>query len=196
VRVFVLTRHAESLLNHERRVNGDPTVMVGLTELGSKQAAALGAQLAHFPFDVCVHTRFPRTRITAELALTGRDVPLAEERLLDDIDIGDLEGATIEEYRAWRREHDRDTPFPGGESPNDAARRYAEAYRRILESPHGRVLVVMHEIPLRYALNAASGSRELDGPTRNIENTVPFVLGEAAFTRAAAGIDRLAGETI
>ena len=192
MRVFVLTRHAESLLNHERRVNGDPTMMVGLTELGHEQASALGAQLVHFPFDVCVHTRFPRTRLTAELALTGRDVPLLEEPLLDDIDIGDLEGAPIEDYRAWRRAHDRDTPFPGGESPNDAARRYADAYRRILESSYRRVLIVMHEIPLRYALNAASGSHELDGPTRNIENTVPFVLGEAALARAATGIDRLA----
>ena len=55
-------------------------------------------------------------------------------------------------------------PFPGGESLDDAARRYARADRGLLERPEQAVLVVCHEIPIRYALNAAAGSDDLDGP--------------------------------
>ena len=53
--------------------------------------------MANIPLDACVHTRFPRTRETAEIALGERvDVPLVVEPLLDDIDIGDLEGEPLE----------------------------------------------------------------------------------------------------
>ena len=65
-----LARHAESTLNLERRVNGDPTVAAPLTDKGQEEARLLGAQLANVELDLCVHTRFPRTKETAELAVT------------------------------------------------------------------------------------------------------------------------------
>ena len=116
-------------------MNGDPTREVPLTDRGQEEARRLGEQVANLPLDSCVHTRFPRTRETAEIALGERvDVPLVVEPLLDDIDIGDLEGETIEDYRAWKHGHTRNVPFPGGESLDDAARRYAAAFRSLLES--------------------------------------------------------------
>ena len=128
MRLFVFSRHAETTLNHEHRINGDPSVQVGLTDSGERQARLLGFEVAGLPLEVAVHTRFGRTMMTAELALAARPVPLVEEPLLDDIDVGDLEGRSIDEYRAWKREHTRHDPFPGGESLDDAARRYARAF--------------------------------------------------------------------
>ena len=81
--------------------------------------------------------------------------------------------------------------FPGGESLDDAARRYAKAYRKLLERPEQAILVVTHEIPLRYAINAADGSDELDGPAHQLANATPYMFDEAALTRAVEGIDRL-----
>ena len=193
MRLFVLSRHGESELNVTRCVNGDPSVPVGLTERGREQARALGEQTAGFGWDACVVTRFGRTRETAEVALEGRDVPLLEEPLLDDIDVGALEGRTIDDYRAWKREHERSDAFPDGESLDDAARRSARAFRRLLKLPHRRVLVVCHEIPVRYAVNAAAGSDELDAPVHDIVNAVPYLFDEAGLERAAAGIERLVG---
>ena len=115
-----------------------------------------------------------------------------EEPLLDDIDVGELEGMPIEDYRAWKRAHTRDDPFPGGESMNDAARRYAEGFARVLAAPHEHVLIVCHEIPLRYALNGAAWSDQLDGPVRNLENARPFLFAEEALARAAKRIAELA----
>ena len=56
-------------------------------------------QLAQIPIELCVHTRFGRTQETADEVLRGRSVPRLEEPLLDDIDVGDLEGVTLDEYR-------------------------------------------------------------------------------------------------
>jgi broad specificity phosphatase PhoE len=192
-RLFVVARHAQSTLNLERRVNGDPAVVVELTDLGRHEARRLGLQVANVAFDVCLHTRFARTELTARIALEGRDVPFEAEPLLDDIDVGDLEGESIERYREWKHAHVRSDPFPGGESLDDAARRYARAFRRLLESGHERALVVCHEIPLRYALNGALGSDSLDGPVHELENAQPYLFDEERLERALAGIEALVG---
>jgi len=191
VRLFVFARHGESVLNIERRINGDPSVDVPLSEQGELQAHKLGVEIANIGFDLCVHTRFERTRQTAEIALAGRDVPLTDEPLLDDIDVGDFEGEKLETYRAWKHSHAREVPFPGGESLDDAALRYARAFRKLLALPHDTVLVVTHEIPIRYALNGASGSDSLDGPAHEVENAVAYLFDDEALARAADGIETI-----
>ncbi|HYY03789.1 MAG TPA: histidine phosphatase family protein [Gaiellaceae bacterium] len=191
MRLFVIARHGESTLNYENRVNGDPNVPVALTENGRDEARLLGKQLAHVPLDVCLHSRFERTLETARIALGDRQVPFVTEPLLDDIDIGELEGQTLDDYRAWKRTHLRSDRFPGGESLDDAARRYARAFRAVVARPEQTVLLVTHEIPLRYAINAADGSDDLDGPTHQLANATPYLFAEAALERAAAQIERL-----
>ncbi len=193
MRLFVLVRHAQSELNVTERVNGDPGVAVALTEQGRAESRALGVQVQELALDLCVHTRFGRTRETAEIALEGRGVTLEAEPLLDDIDVGELEGRPITAYRVWKADHHRSDPFPGGESLDDAARRYAHAFRRLLLRAERRVLVVCHEIPVRYALNAAAGSDDLDGPAHQLSNAVLHLFDEAGLRRAADGIARLAG---
>jgi len=194
LRLFVLTRHAQSTLNVEGRTNGDPSVPVPLTADGRAAAARLGHQVAQLPLELCVHTRFGRTQETAAAILAGRDVPHLEEPLLDDVDVGDLEGATLDAYRDWKSTHRRDEPFPGGESLDDAARRYAIAFRRLVDRPERTILVVCHEIPVRYALNAAAGSDDVDAPEHAIPNATPYLFDEAALARAAARIAALAGD--
>jgi broad specificity phosphatase PhoE len=185
VRLFAFARHAQSTLNKENRINGDPAVPAPLTELGREQARVLGLQLRSLPLDVCVHTRFGRTLETAQLATDGRELPLLEMPELDDIRIGELEGSAIDDYRAWKRQHTRADAFPGGESLDEAALRYVDAYRRLLELPYDCLLVVCHEIPIRYALNAVGGSTDLDHPVHAIPNATPFLFDAAALARAA-----------
>ena len=194
MRVFVISRHGESTLNLEKRVNGDPAIPVVLTERGRDEATLLGQQIAHIPIDLCVHSRFSRTRETAAIALQGREVPFVEEPLLDDIYVGELEGRTLDDYREWKDAHTRADRFPGGESLDEAARRYARAYRNLLDRPEERLLVLTHEIPLRYAINAADGSDDLDGPTHGLANATPYLFDEATLGRAVEQIERLAPE--
>jgi broad specificity phosphatase PhoE len=193
MRLFLLARHGESTLNVERRVNGDPSVPVPLTERGLEEGRELGRQVANIPIDLCLVTRFARTRETADAALEGRDVPIEVEPLLDDVDIGDLEGKTIDEYHAWKAEHTRADAFPGGESLDDTARRYAEGFRKLVTTDGQIVLVVCHEIPVRYALNATCGSDSLDGPVHSVRNAAPYLFDQEALLLAADRIEELAG---
>ena len=165
---------------------------VPLTAAGEEAARRLGQQLAGASFDVCVHTRFERTRRTAELALEGRDVPFLEEPGLDDVKIGELEGRTVEDYRRWKASHGRRVRFPGGESLDETARRYADALRRVLALPAESVLVVCHELPIRYALNAVAGSDDLDHPFHEIPNATPYLFDGPVLAAAADRIELLA----
>jgi probable phosphoglycerate mutase len=191
--IVFLARHAESVLNLEGRVNGDPSVPVPLTEHGRDEAALLGAQLAHVALDLCVCSRFPRAQETAGLALGARRVPVEVDPGLDDIRVGELDGLPLARYREAKRELGRKRPFPGGESLDDAARRYAQAFARIGGRGAERVLVVCHEIPIRYALNAAVRADDLDGPPfHDVPNAVPFAFDGPSLTQAAARIQELA----
>jgi 2,3-bisphosphoglycerate-dependent phosphoglycerate mutase len=164
---------------------------VPLTETGRDEARRLGMQIANLPLDLVVHTRFGRTRETAEIALAGRHVAFHEEPLLDDVGVGDLEGLPIDDYRAWKRAHTRADPFPGGESLDDAALRYVRAFRALAGRSEQAVLVVCHEIPVRYALNGACGSAGLDRPVHDVPNATPYLFDAPALERAAGRIEEL-----
>jgi broad specificity phosphatase PhoE len=78
--------------------------------------------------------------------------------------------------------------MPAGESLNDAARRYASAFERLLDRPEEAILCVCHEIPVRYLVNSAGGSDQLDGPLHDVANATPYVFDPAGLRR---GVDRL-----
>ena len=191
MRIFLLARHGQSLFNRAGVVNGDPLRDPGLSEQGVAESERLRGQIGPIGLDVLIVSPFPRAVQTAEIALGGRQIPHEVDEDLGDVRLGDLEGWTLARYRAHKRQGDRDTPFPNGESLNDAARRYARAFERLLERDERVTLVVCHEIPVRYAINAANGSAELDGPLRDIANAAPYVFDDAALRRAVDGIREL-----
>jgi broad specificity phosphatase PhoE len=190
VRLLLLARHGQSLLNVDGVVNGDPTRDRGLAPLGVEQAGQFAAQIAAIAIDVCVVSTFPRAQETARLVLAARAelVPMTVDPDLDDIRVGELEGCTLDDYRIWKRERSRDEPFPAGETLNQAARRYADAYERLLARAEDTVLCICHEVPVRYAVNAADGSHELDGPLRRVANATPYLFDPDGLRRA---IDRI-----
>jgi ribonuclease H / adenosylcobalamin/alpha-ribazole phosphatase len=191
MRLFILARHGESHLNVAGLVNGDPARDPGLTESGESQARALGRQISALAVDLAVTSRFPRAQATARLALAGRDVPHLVVSDLDDVRVGELEGCTIAEYRAWKSANVRGEAFPGGESLAAAAARFAAGFNSLLRRSEEVVLVVCHEIPVRYAINAAAGSSTLDSPVHDIAHAQPYVFDEHGLAAAVMGIERL-----
>jgi broad specificity phosphatase PhoE len=192
VRTFLLVRHGQSLLNVEGVVNGDPERDRGLSSHGIEEGRRLAGQIEHLPIDLAVVSNFPRARQTAELALAGRDVPQEVDPELGDVRIGELEGGTLADYRASAPHADRSLRFPGGESLNEAARRYAGAFARLCDRVERTTLVVCHEIPVRYAVNAAAGSDRFDRPLHDVANATPYLFDEPALRRASARMRELA----
>jgi broad specificity phosphatase PhoE len=193
VRIFLLARHGQSLFNVDRVVNGDPLLDRGLSERGIEEAERLGRQIGPIGIDLAVVSPFPRAVQTANLALGTREVPHEPDDDLGDVRIGHLEGRTLDDYRAQPAHRDRTQRFPGGESLDEAALRYASAFERLLLREERVTLVVCHEIPVRYAVNAAAGSGHLDAPLHDVANAAPYVFDEEALRRAAARIRELAG---
>ncbi len=191
----ILVRHGESLYNGEKRINGDPAIPVPLSDHGREEAAHLALHIAHVRIEVCVHTRFVRTIETARLALGQRvnSVPFVCEPLLDDIDAGDLEGQPMNEFAAWTDAHGPDDPFPGGESLHDAATRFAQGFRGLAARSENVMLAVCHELPIRFAINAASGSTDLERPVHQIANATPYLFERSILKSAAVGIERCVG---
>jgi probable phosphoglycerate mutase len=186
MRLLLLARHGQSLFNVDRVVNGDPQLDRGLSPLGIDEARKLHAQIAGISIDLCVVSEFPRAEQTARLSLEGRDgIPFEVDPDLNDIRIGELEGRTLDEYRNWKQARGHGVPFPGGESLEDAAHRYGAAYERLLQRGEGTILCICHEIPVRYAINAAGGAADLDWPIHAVANATPYLFDAAGLERAA-----------
>ncbi|HEY5872875.1 MAG TPA: histidine phosphatase family protein [Gaiellaceae bacterium] len=131
---------------------------LGLTPEGVEQARALARELEPEEIAVAITSRFARTQETLSLALGGRAVPTVVHQELDEIHFGSFDGGLLETYRAWAFASPPDEMPPGGgESRAQAAARFAQGMRLVLERPEGRMLVVGHALAIRYWLDAATG---------------------------------------
>lgn len=193
MRVFLVARHGQSLFNVDQVVNGDPELDRGLSEQGIEEAERLAGQLAALPLDLVAVSPFPRALQTANIALAGREVPHLVDEELGDVRIGELEGKSLDAYRDTPAHSNRKERFPGGESLDEAAVRYASAFGRLLTRDEPATLVVCHEIPVRYLANAAGGSDELNGPIKLVANATPYLFDETSLSRAVNRIRQLAG---
>jgi 2,3-bisphosphoglycerate-dependent phosphoglycerate mutase len=193
MRLFLAVRHGQSLFNVDKVVNGDPALDRGLSEQGIEEAQLLAGELAALPLDLVAVSPYPRAIQTANIALEGREVPHLVDDDLGDVRIGGLEGESLDVYRAAPAHSDRKERFPGGESLDEAALRYAGAFERLLARDEAATLVVCHEIPVRYLVNAAAGSDELNGPHRYVANATPYLFDEGSVRRAVTRIRELAG---
>jgi 2,3-bisphosphoglycerate-dependent phosphoglycerate mutase len=193
MRLFLLARHGQSLFNVDKVVNGDPTLDRGLSEQGIEEAERLAGQIGALPLELVAVSPFPRALQTANIALARREVPHLVDEDLGDVRIGELEGASLDAYREAPAHSNRKERFPGGESLDEAALRYAAAFDRLLARDEAATLVLCHEIPVRYLVNAASGSDSLDGPLHYVGNAAPYLFDETSLRRAVERIRELAG---
>jgi broad specificity phosphatase PhoE len=191
-RRFTFVRHASTVYNDFHLLNGDPRVPVPLDVEGRVAAAALAPLVARWPLDLALHTRFARTSETLMLMLgRRRDVRVAVEPAFDDIDVGVFEGRDVRAYRAWRAEHGQVEAVPGGESRLDALARYADGCARLLARRDARcVLLVVHDVPIRFLRNALLAADPLDGPVRTVANLERVSVGESQLAAGLAVMRR------
>jgi broad specificity phosphatase PhoE len=182
---FVLLRHGETTYNVERRVNGDPSVPVGLTARGREEAMALAPAIGAVSWGSAWHTRFPRTAETLALVLPGGDPAPRVIPELDDIDVGELEGHTIDEWRAWRRGRSIEETPPGGESRVEVLERYARGFALLVAEAVLPAIVVCHDQAIRYLENVLIDEDPLFGSVQAIPNATPYAYRRADLALAA-----------
>ena len=148
---LLLARHGQSVSNAVRRFQGAQDV--ALSELGARQAEALGQAIRRLPIAAVYTSPLERARRTAEIAAAGLGVPLTPVDDLRELSLGDWEGRTVEEIRAlpgdpyeqWVRDPVACLP-PGGEPLPEVQARVVSAMADIAAAhPNGQqVLVVCH----------------------------------------------------
>lgn len=175
-----LVRHAQTLGNAERRIQGQRDTP--LSARGLEQAACLARRLASVPFDRVYTSDSERARQTAALALPG--YALETDAWLRELSYGTLEGKTRAELVGAERRaftaywHDPyRVPLPGSETWGQLDARVAAW---LAELPReGRVAAFSHGGTLRSALFAITGA------PRKREWNVLF--GNASVTRLRLG---------
>lgn len=178
---LLVVRHGESAGNVARveaeaaqleRIALDTRdVDVPLSDLGKRQAEALGACLAEDPPTVVWVSPYLRAQQTAELALSaaGLSLPVVVDERLREREFGVLDGLTRKGIEAqWPQESARRAAIgkfyhrpPGGESWTDALLRVRSALGDMRHDCAGeRVLLVAHQVVVLLTRYVVEGMTE------------------------------------
>ena len=98
-----LVRHGETDWNKEFKIQGSSDIE--LNEYGRELAFITREGLRHIPFDIAYTSPLKRAKETAEIILGGRNIPLYEDKRVQEACFGSFEGATLKELR------ERQDPF-------------------------------------------------------------------------------------
>ena len=148
MRTILLFRHAP--VDH---FSGASCCLGSRTDVpASPEALAAAAKLAPLLREAGVasvwHSPMLRCRQTAEAMAGG--LPVGSVPGLEELDCGQWDGLSFDEIRARfpeeyaRRGADGALPPPGGEAPEEAARRGLAALRALVERTEGSIAVVAH----------------------------------------------------
>ena len=159
---ILLARHGETPWNAEGRYQGQEDI--ALSDVGIRQATALGERLRELPIHRAIASPLSRARRTAELALgLDRAARLMFDEGLREIAHGTWEGLLASEIgardperlRAWREAPDTvQMPGAGGESLQQVLDRAWPAFARACAGlgEHDTLLVVAHDAVNRVLL--------------------------------------------
>ncbi len=177
------------MFNTHSILNGDPSISNPLSAHGREQCASLASVVGSMQWNSAWTTRFPRTKESLSLIAPAWSGPAQEIELLDDLKVGAFEGKHIEEFRSWRRANGPGVAPPDGESLVQAVERYAHGLKFLLEHAPRPALVVLHDQPIRYVMNAQAGDDPFTGALRKVPNAIPYPFSEAALALAAERLD-------
>jgi alpha-ribazole phosphatase len=155
---LLLVRHGLTEWNSQGRIQGHTETQ--LSEVGLRQAEALGRRLASQRIDAIYASHLKRAVATAEAIAQHHDLPVQVEPRLCEANYGAWEGCTMAELHdldperaaAWLSEPTLVAP-PGGETLEQMAERAASLLDELCERPsHERIVLVGHGGSLRALL--------------------------------------------
>ncbi len=169
IRKLVFVRHAQSVGNtmtqDERAACETPNHAYPLTEIGRQQAIITGQYLRGFQPNMCLHSTFLRTKMTAEIMLEQfyapeASIPIVDSRLdekwdgiFHELSRSDIKRLYPEQIRLRERSGYYHYRAPGGENCPDVEIRVRSflsepsfSGKNILVVGHGRWFSVLHKI--------------------------------------------------
>ncbi len=139
---LVFETHATSEDNEARRASGWHDSV--LSSLGERQAAELGERRQHDRFAAIYCSDFARASRTVELAFAARTIPIYRDASLRECNYGELNRAPLAQVESEKLRRIT-TPFPGGESYEEAVARMRPLLCELMSRHAGEcVLIVGH----------------------------------------------------
>jgi len=151
--------HATSIDNEAGRASGHADVPLSAT--GRRQAQERGQNYADKALDAVFCSDLQRAWTTAEIAFTGRDLPIMRDARLRECDYGDMTQypfAHVEKERARRITE----PFPNGESILMVVQNVGAFLHDILHEYDGKTVVVIGHAATKYGLAYWCGNTPLE----------------------------------
>lgn len=138
-----LVRHGQSTLNGKDIYQGQYDS--DLSELGFKQAEAIGVRLKEFNFDIIYASDLQRAKKTAEaIAKFHKKTKVLIDKRLRERSHGELEGKPKDDFYTSKSVHNIYVKPPKGEDFLDIKIRVEEFLKEIIESNYENVLIVSH----------------------------------------------------
>lgn len=163
-----LVRHGQTEWNVQKRMQRWENS--NLTELGKRNAIALGEKLKTVTFDAVYTSTSERTIETAKLIIGKQNLHIELDKNLREIFLGEWEGKTHEELKAlypgqynnfWERPSDY-KPF-NGETFEELNKRVIVVLQNIISNhKEGNILIVSHTVFLKSLMMYVKGKEVKD----------------------------------
>jgi len=149
--------HATSVDNEAGRASGHADVP--LSELGLRQASELGKHYAGEAVEAVFCSDLQRAYRTAEIAFSGRQLPIIQDARLREFAYGDLTQMPRDQLNL---EQHLTEPFPNGESVFMAVKRTADFLQDVLRNYDGKTIVVIAHSATKYGFEYLSNTASLE----------------------------------
>lgn len=146
---LILIRHPETDWNKQERYMGSADIP--LNNKGKKQARIISDYLKKEKVSVVYSSKLKRALEAANLIAKTHNLKVKEDRRLNEIDFGRLEGMTFEQIQkkhpGFARKYlsqPQNIKTPGGESFSEFKKRIRASLKQILDQEKGDVAIVAH----------------------------------------------------
>lgn len=165
-----IIRHGETLWNTEGRLQGRADI--SLNENGIRLARITGERMKDISFDLAISSPLSRAKQTAKLVLEGRNLPVLEDKRLEEISFGEWEGLCCkkegyqipsDEFPKFFSDPFQFQPPRGGESILQVIERTGDFYRELTENPEYQdktILLASHGCSCRALLYQVCGENQ------------------------------------
>lgn len=148
---YFAIRHGEAESNVKEIISCREDDVNPLTKKGIEQVKSAGEKLQKLNIDIIIASPMQRTKETAQIAADMLGIPreqIVYDARLHEVDAGDLNGHSVEEYRAMfpSIEEKFAHAAPNGESLRDMKRRFGDVFYATDAQYEGKnILFVTHE---------------------------------------------------
>ncbi|HKV44307.1 MAG TPA: histidine phosphatase family protein [bacterium] len=151
--------HAASVDNEAGRASGHADVP--LSAIGCRQAHVVGRHYAMKALHAVFCSDLQRAYTTAEIAFSGRGLPIARDARLRECDYDDLTQCPTTQLEEALARHITE-PFPNGQSVVIVAWGVGDFLRHLLREHDGKTIAVIGHRTTRYGLDYWCGDASLE----------------------------------